>query len=154
MFKSLRERAASESGVSMPEALTVCMIIGILVGVGMPGFDCSDTRSSDAGTKAIARTAASAMEVYANDNLGAYDGATNTFLNQIDSNVPANMVVTAYANCSGGTGGDTCYVVRTPQNALSSNWFSLTKTKDGKLLSECSAHSLGGCPASGKWSAE
>jgi hypothetical protein len=45
-----------------------------------------------------------------------------------------------------------CWVVTTPADATSTGTtFSLIKLKDGSLLSDCSAHGSGGCPASGDW---
>jgi prepilin-type N-terminal cleavage/methylation domain-containing protein len=152
MLKRVRERAKDESGFSLAEILAVCMIIGILAVAGAPNFVCQRQRADDSRSKAVARTAAAAMEAYANDNLGAYDGATASILHAIESSVPTNMEVTPYANCSGPD--NTCYVVNTPPNPTSGNRFKLTKKLDGKLLSDCSSHSIGGCPSDGKWSAE
>jgi hypothetical protein len=156
---SFRQRAACESGVSMPEVLTVCMIIGILVGISAgPSFtSCNGTggRTADVTPKAVARAAASAMEVYANENLGAYDGANPTILKTIDPNLPSNMEVFGYAGCTGNPGGDTCFSVRTPSGLTeTTNRFQLLKKRDGKLVSDCNDRGRAGCPTTGKWSAE
>lgn len=154
MLKQVRKRAEDESGFSLSEALVVMMIIGILAGIAAPSFVCQKQKADDSSSKALTRAAASAMEAYANDNLGAYDGATASILNSIEPSVPSSMEVTAYASCSGGTGSDTCYMVKSPANPTSGNRFWLTKKADGKLESDCSTHSVGGCPSNGKWSAE
>lgn len=153
MLKQFRERGEDESGFSMPEVLTVMMIIGILAAVTGPGFVCQKQRAEDTSSKVVARTAASAMESYANDNLGAYDGATGSILNGINRDVPSSTVVTPYANCS-GDGNTTCYVIESPPNPSTGNKFKLTKKIDGKLLSDCTSEGIGGCPTGGKWSAE
>jgi type II secretory pathway pseudopilin PulG len=152
LLNRVRERAGSESGLSMSEVLVAALIIGIVAAIGTPGFVCQTSRADDAGTKAITRTAAAAMEAYANDNLGAYDGATGAILNSIEPSVPSSMEVTAYSNCSGPSG--TCYVVNSPANARTGNRFKLTKKSDGKLESSCINEGIGGCPDGGKWSAE
>jgi len=153
MLERVHERVNDESGFSLPEVLVVIMIIGILAGITAPGFVCQKQRAADSSSKVEARTAASAMENYANDNLGAYDGATGSILNAISREVPSSTVVTPYANCSGDA-NTTCYVVESPPNPTTGNKFKLTKKIDGKLLSDCSSHGIGGCPSSGKWSAE
>jgi type II secretory pathway pseudopilin PulG len=138
----------------MPELLTVMLIMGIMAAVLVPGFGCHGQagRADDQESKAIARSAAAAMEAYANDNLGAYDGATAAQLHAMDPTVPSNTSVTAYANCSGPNG--TCYVVKSPANPQTADVFQLTKTSDGKLASSCTAAGTGGCPSNGKWNAE
>jgi prepilin-type N-terminal cleavage/methylation domain-containing protein len=154
ILKRVRGKSADESGFSMPELLVVMLIMGIMAAVVTPGFGCHGqaARATDQESKVIARSAASTMEAYANDNLGAYDGATGSTLHAMDSAVPSNTTVTAYANCSGPNG--TCYVVKSPPNPQTSITYQLTKTSDGKLLSSCSSTGAGGCPSDGKWSAE
>jgi prepilin-type N-terminal cleavage/methylation domain-containing protein len=159
MLKRFRERVKDESGFSMPEVLTVAMIIGILAGItvgpGANGCQGQGARSADIEAKSVARAAAATMEAYANDNLGAYDGATATVLNGFNSSVPTNMEVLGYANCTGGTGSDTCYSVRTPGSLTpTNNRFQLIKKVDGKLESRCTTEGQGGCPVGGTWSAE
>jgi prepilin-type N-terminal cleavage/methylation domain-containing protein len=150
MPSGVRERAKSESGFSMPELLVVMMITGMLAAMFSPSFSCEKQRADDASSKVIARAAAAAMEAYAEDNLGAYDGATGTILHTISPTVPSATQVTAAAGCPSGT----CFVVKAPATASTGNVFQLTKTDDGKLLSDCTNHNSGACPADGKWSAE
>jgi type II secretory pathway pseudopilin PulG len=137
----------------MPEVLVVIMMIGILAAVVAPGFNCQKGRAQDSLGKSQARTAASAMESYANDNLGAYDGATASVLHSINAQIPSNIGVNAFANCS-GDGNTTCYWVESPADPITGNKFKLTKKTDGRLLSDCTTRSRGGCPSNGKWNAE
>jgi type IV pilus assembly protein PilA len=146
----LRDTAGDESGISLVEVLVVIMIIGMIAAIGVPSFACEKTRAEDASSKALARTAAAAMEAYAHDNLGAYDGANGTKLNQINSEIPSSVVVATQANCS----PDYCYRITTPANASTGNTFVLTKEGDGSLLSSCTTEGTGGCPTGGRWSAE
>ena len=153
MIKRALDRAKDESGFSLQELIVVALIIGMLAAVGAPSFVCQKQRADDSSSKAITRAAAAAMEAYANDNLGAYDGATGAVLHGITPHVPSSMEVTGYANCS-GDGGTTCYVVKSPPNPTSGNSFWLTKKANGELRSDCSSHQIGGCPSDGRWSAE
>jgi prepilin-type N-terminal cleavage/methylation domain-containing protein len=153
MIKRALERGKDESGFSLQELIIVALILGMLAAVGLPSFVCQKQRAHDSASKAITRAAAAAMEAYANDNLGAYDGATATILHGIEPTVPSSMEVTPYANCSGDS-GTTCYVVKSPPNPTSGNRFWLTKKTNGALLSDCSSHQIGGCPADGRWSSE
>ena len=149
MLKRVCKRTNDESGFSLPEILVVVMIIGALAGIAAPSFVCQKQKADDSRLKAQARAAASAMEVYANDNLGAYDGATGTILNTINSEVPANLVVVAGAGCP----SEVCFSVKT-QPSQGGQRFELIKKPDGRLLSDCTPKGDSGCPSSGKWSAE
>jgi hypothetical protein len=163
MLKSLRERTADESGVSLPEVLAVCMILGILVAINVgpsaAGCNGQGARSADVEAKAVARAAATTVEAYANDNLGAYDGVNSTILHAMNPNLPTNIEVFGYAGCTGtppgGTGSDACFSVRTPTSLTpTTNRFQLIKRADGRLESRCTELGRGGCPSSGTWSAE
>lgn len=161
--RKLRTRAADESGFSMPELLAVMMIMGILIAINVgpstAGCDGQGARSADLEAKSVARAAAAAMEVYANDNLGAYDGVTPAILNSVNSDIPVTMEVHGYANCTGTPPGggvtDACFSVRTAGSLTpTGNRFQLIKRVDGKLESRCTTEGDGACPVGGKWSAE
>ncbi|MGH2982374.1 MAG: type II secretion system protein [Solirubrobacterales bacterium] len=159
MLRRVRDRAGDEAGFSLPEVLVVMMIMGILIAINVgPGFNgCNGqpARSADLEARAVARSAAATMEAYANDNLGAYDGASPATLHAMNSNVPSNMEVFGYANCTGDPGGDTCFSVRTHSSITpTGNRFQLIKKVDGKLESHCTVEGAGACPVGGKWSAE
>ncbi len=149
MLKKAFKRTGDETGFTMPEVLVVAMIIGTLAAVGAPSFVCQKQKADDSRLKAQVRAAASTMEAYANDNLGAYDGATGTILNSINSEVPANIVVVAGAGCP----SDVCYSVKT-QPSQGGQRFELIKKPDGRLISDCTPRGDSGCPSSGTWSAE
>ncbi len=151
MLKRLRERATSEFGFSLIELLVVMLILGMLLTIAIPSFIGQKNRASDATSKVEARTAATAMEAYAADNLGAYDGATGAILHTIEPTVPASTTVTPVANCAFL---GICYVVTTPANSSTNNTYTLIKIVDGRLLSDCSQHGTGGCPSDGKWTGQ
>jgi prepilin-type N-terminal cleavage/methylation domain-containing protein len=163
MLNRLRNKVRDESGFSMPEVLVVAMIVGILIAinVGPGGGGCSGqgARSADTEAKAVARAAAATMEAYANNNLGAYEGATASTLHAMNPSLPTNVEVLAYAGCTGTppgtTGSDACFSVRTAGSLTpTNNRFQLIKRADGKLESLCTEAGKGGCPTGGKWSAE
>ena len=150
MLTRFRDRAEDEAGITLSEVLVVIMIIGLMAGMAVPGFVCQKGRASDDSSKVVARAAAAAMETYANDNLGAYDGATPSILNSINKEVPTNITLTAQPNCP----SNVCFEVETPANPTSGVKYKLTKRPDGSLDSECSSHGNFGCPSDGNWSAE
>lgn len=150
MLKKAFKRAGDDAGFSMPEVLVVVMIIGALAGIAAPSFVCQKQKADDSRLKAQVRAMASAMEVYANDNLGAYDGATVTILRTINSEVPTDAAVEVTGpNCP----SEVCYKVTSAQSQGGQK-FWLTKKPDGRLLSDCSPRADSGCPSGGKWSAE
>jgi type IV pilus assembly protein PilA len=154
--KGLRERAVSEVGFTMAEVLVVILITGLLAAFAIPSFLGQRSRSSDNSSKVQARAAAAAMESYAQDNLGSYEGATGSILNSYDSSVPATTVVTTTGNCDGYT---VCYIVKTPPNPATGTSFQILRWKDGTFVSDCDTdasttgnqHGKGGCPDDGDW---
>jgi prepilin-type N-terminal cleavage/methylation domain-containing protein len=155
--KGLRERAASEAGFTMAEVLVVILITGLLATFALPSFLGQQSRSNDNSSKVIARSAAAAMESYAQDNLGAYDGATGSILHsQYDIEVPSSTTVLPLG-CT--TGFHICYLITTPANPATGTTFTLMRLEAGTYLSDCDVdpstsgnqHGKGGCPSDGKW---
>jgi len=149
MLQKLRERSGSESGFTLVELLVVMLILGILAAIAIPSFFNQRDKARDADAKTDVRTAQTAMETYATDNNGSYDGATagapGDALNTIEPtlNDAENLSVTV-------TGGGTGYTVSA--DSSTGTGFSITREDGGQTSVDCTDPGTGGCPEDGNWS--
>jgi hypothetical protein len=95
----------------------------------------------DAEAKLAVRGAVPAIEVYATDNGGSYEGATVEALQAIDPTFNEDLVIT----------------IPMPQayeielTAESGVTYTVTKGEDGALVQPCDPPGEGLCPDSGEW---
>ena len=142
-MQKLRERMTkSEEGFTLIELLVVMLIIGILAAIAIPSFFNQREKAQDSDAKAEARTAQTAMETYATDHGGDYDGATQADLLVIEPTLADATGLTAAGTATGYTVTATSATDRTFSIVKNNNTFSFTCTPDG-----------GGCP-SGDWSGD
>ena len=93
----------------------------------------------DAQAKSDARSAQTALEAYATDNNGSYEGATPSDLDQIEP-VTTDVGVKTTADT---------YSVTADSN--SGNTFTIERSSDGKTTKTCTEAGVGGCPENGEW---
>lgn len=95
--------------------------------------------AEDAQAKSDARTAQAAIETYATDHGGSYEGATPNDLDQIDP-VTADIGVKTTADT---------YEITASSN--SGNTFTIERSSDAKTTNTCTEAGVGGCPENGEW---
>ena len=93
----------------------------------------------DDQAKADARSAQTAIETYATEHGGSYEGATPNDLDQIEP-VTTDVGVKATADT---------YEVTASSN--SGNAFTIERSSDGKTTRTCEEAGVGGCPENGEW---
>jgi type IV pilus assembly protein PilA len=135
----------SESGFTLIELLVVMLILGILAAIALPAFFNQRDKAGDAKAKEYAHSAQVAMETYATDNGGKYEGATDVKLKAIEPTLASatGLAVTGPE----GTGSPTAneYQVRVTGT---SGWFGI-KNVAGTVTYPCQNAGKGGCPTGG-----
>ena len=140
MLNKLRVRVQEEKGFTLVELLVVMLILGLLAAIAIPSFFNQRDKARDADSKALVRTAQTAMETYATDNNGSYalassdaDGAgpyAATDLQRIEETLAdagANPKVTSDADS---------YSVQVDQPATG-NSFRITRAAAGTVTLAC-----------------
>ena len=142
MLQNLRTRGRVESGFTLIELLVVMLIIGLLAAIALPSFFNQRDKARDAEAKSAVRTAQTAMETYATDNNGVYDGADVDTLVGIEETLDsADLSVDAAS-------GDTYKVTVTSDT---DNTFSIERTSAGATILSCTTGGEGGCPEDELW---
>lgn len=106
-----------------------------------PGHASGPGTAFDAFAKERLHSAQIAIETYASDHGGSYEGATAAQLRGIEPNLPPRLVVAA-------AGPDHYSIAMVSE---SGDQFSINKRSDGTVAFACAPPGRGGCPPSGKW---
>ena len=131
-----------ERGFTLVELLVVMLVIGILAAIAVASFLTQRDKARDADAKVIARAASQAIEVYATEEDGDYDGATPALLSDLEPTLSGRPVTVVFA------------VGRAYQVAVASatgNDFMVERRPDGEMRLECTPAASAGCPAGGRW---
>jgi hypothetical protein len=96
---------------------------------------------ADAVAKEQIHLAQIAIETYATDREGSYEGATSAKLREIEPTLPSSFEVAEagldyFSMSVGSKGGD---------------WFAIDREIGGELAFKCGEPGKAGCPASGEW---
>jgi type IV pilus assembly protein PilA len=151
MLLKLRKRMASEeSGFTLVELLVVMLILGLLAAIAIPSFFNQRDKAKDADAKEAARTAQTAVETWATDHEGKYNGDGT----QAPTAADLKTIEPALnnANISNVTVTADSYSVTTTSDTA--NTFTISRASTGILDSECTTHNKGGCPSDGNWAAK
>ena len=146
-----------ESGFTLIELLVVMLILGILAAIAIPAFFSQRDKANDAQAKSMARTAQTAIETYGTDHGGAYTGATEADLANIEDTIalaPAEEGSADGPYLSGVTAGEDTYTV-TVTSPETENTFSITRGAGGVVTFPCTQKSTsdpGGCTNTADWS--
>jgi hypothetical protein len=106
---------------------------------GATGASGAAGTQEDAQAKSDARSAQTALEAYATDHGGSYEGANPNDLDQIEP-VTTDVGVKTTADT---------YSVTADSN--SGNTFTIERSSDGKTTNTCTEAGVGGCPENGEW---
>lgn len=148
MLQKMRERMGREEGFTLVELLVVMLILGLLAAIAIPSFFNQRNKAHDADAKADARTAQTAIETYATDHDGKYNGPPApdaAALHLIEATIPvAGTSVPAVAADS--------YTVQTTSSTGTT--FSISRAATGLTDSDCSNRGSAGCPSDGNWAGD
>ncbi len=138
-----------ERGFTMVELLVVMLILGLLAAIAIPSFFSQRDKAKDAEAKGAARSAQTAIEIYATENDGAYDGATLAKLKTIepilpDAPVAGNAEVGLELADTDGTGSPSATGYRVTVTSTTGSTFSVARA-GSTFTFPCTSAGSSGC---------
>ena len=144
-----RLNGEGEAGFTLIELLVVMLILGILAAIAIPAFFNQRHKATDAQAKSAARTAETAMETFATEHGGSYEGATASDLNEIEP----TLQVTGANHIEEPEGSPNTFKVTSVSGT--ENTFSIERNAEARVVFSCTVpegNDRGGCPSNGNWS--
>jgi prepilin-type N-terminal cleavage/methylation domain-containing protein len=145
--------AREDSGFTLVELLVVMLILGLLAAIAIPSFFNQRDKAKDADAKEAVRTAQTAVETWATDHDGKYNGDGTAAQTPDAADLKTIEPSLNNANISNVTTGATSYSV-TVTSDVAGQTFTISRADTGILDSECTVHEKGGCPSDGNWAAK
>ncbi len=137
-----------EAGFTLIELLVVMLILGILAAIALPAFFNQKEKAGDAKAKEAAHTAQVALETYATDNNGSYEGATVEKLQKIEPTVENKSVAESEGILVTVTASNKYKI-----DSISSNKHTFSVVNEAGVMSyPCTPKEKGGCPSTEDWS--
>jgi prepilin-type N-terminal cleavage/methylation domain-containing protein len=143
MRASLKLR--DQRGFTMPELLTVIVIIGLLLAIVVPVFLHHRDRARDSQAKANVRAAQTAAMEIGGDNGGRYDGPDGVTV----ANLREYESALADADLTVPLAMEDTYTVRIQSET--GNTFDVSQNDDGTTDLTCASADDAGCPSDGTW---
>jgi type IV pilus assembly protein PilA len=140
----------SEAGFTLIELLVVMLILGILAAIALPAFFNQKDKAGDSKAKETAHSAQVAIETFATEHNGSYEGATVEALHKIEPTIPfaknaQNEVESIVAIPTTGLGKEKYEIVVT---STTGNKFTI-KNVEGTMSYPCTQEGKGGCSTGG-----